>query len=52
MGKSKDNFMKIFEYLTSFYKSNGKSYFKADLIAGITVALIVVPQSMAYAGLA
>ncbi len=44
--------MKIFEYLTSFYKSNGKSYFKADLIAGITVALIVVPQSMAYAGLA
>ncbi|MBT3726781.1 hypothetical protein HOG21_03655 [bacterium] len=25
---------------------------KSDIIAGITVALILVPQSMAYAGLA
>lgn len=29
-----------------------KKYFRYDLVAGITVALVMIPQSMAYAGLA
>ncbi len=42
---------KIFPFLSWFKDYNSKK-FKPDLIAGITVALIVIPQSMAYAQLA
>ncbi len=42
---------KIFPFL-GWLKSYNKEYFRADLVAGITVALVLVPQSMAYAQLA
>ncbi len=35
-----------------WFKNYSFEYFKADLIAGITVALVLIPQSMAYAQLA
>ena len=42
---------KIFPFLLWFKGYNGES-FKLDLIAGITVAMVLIPQSMAYAQLA
>ncbi|MEA3548399.1 MAG: SulP family inorganic anion transporter [Thermodesulfobacteriota bacterium] len=42
---------KIFPFLLWFKGYNG-GYFKADALAGITVALVLIPQSMAYAQLA
>jgi SulP family sulfate permease len=36
---------------TDWFPFNGKQ-FKADVLAGITVALLLIPQSMAYANLA
>ncbi|MBF0427405.1 MAG: SulP family inorganic anion transporter [Magnetococcales bacterium] len=41
---------KIFPFLKWFPMSRGN--LQADLIAGITVALVLIPQSMAYANLA
>ncbi|HIP39725.1 MAG TPA: SulP family inorganic anion transporter [Desulfocapsa sulfexigens] len=41
----------IFPFISWFKEYSGKS-FKNDLIAGITVALVLIPQSMAYAQLA
>jgi len=41
----------FFPFLKWFDKYNS-NYFKLDLVAGITVALVVIPQSMAYAQLA
>lgn len=42
---------KIFPFLLWFKDYNGGK-FKIDLIAGITVAMVLIPQSMAYAQLA
>ena len=40
----------VFPFLRWFPLTGGT--FKADLMAGITVALVLIPQSMAYAQLA
>jgi len=42
---------KIFPFLLWFKGYKGES-FKLDLVAGITVAMVLIPQSMAYAQLA
>ncbi len=42
---------KIFPFLLWFQDYNGEKM-RADLIAGITVAMVLIPQSMAYAQLA
>ncbi|MFH2124227.1 MAG: SulP family inorganic anion transporter [Pseudomonadota bacterium] len=42
---------KIFPFLAWFQDYNGGK-FKLDFVAGITVALVLIPQSMAYAQLA
>ena len=42
---------KIFPFLAWFKDYDGGK-FKIDLMAGITVALVLIPQSMAYAQLA
>lgn len=47
-----DKIEKIIDFVKSFYQIDWKSYLRSDIIAGITVALIIIPQSMAYAGLA
>ncbi len=41
-----------FPFLHWIHKLNNIQTVKKDILAGITVALILVPQSMAYAGLA
>ena len=43
--------LKIFPFL-SWFKDYNLGHFKIDLLAGITVALVLIPQSMAYAQLA
>ena len=47
----KDYFLSFFPFLTWIYRYN-MIWFWGDLISGLTVAAILVPQSMAYAGLA
>ncbi len=42
---------RIFPFL-NWLKMYNLAYFKADAIAGLTVALVLIPQSMAYAQLA
>lgn len=42
---------KVFPFLTWFNNYNFRS-FKVDFVSGITVALVLIPQSMAYAQLA
>ncbi len=42
---------RIFPFM-EWFKGYSASLFRADLIAGITVALVLIPQSMAYAQLA
>ena len=42
---------KIFPFIT-WFKGYDTSSFKIDFIAGLTVALVLIPQSMAYAQLA
>ncbi|EKD37043.1 MAG: SulP3, partial [uncultured bacterium] len=42
---------KIFPFL-SWLKGYNAASFRADFIAGLTVALVLIPQSMAYAQLA
>ena len=42
---------KIFPFILWFKGYKGAS-FKLDLVAGITVAMVLIPQSMAYAQLA
>ncbi|MBW2659732.1 MAG: STAS domain-containing protein [Deltaproteobacteria bacterium] len=44
-------FVQIFPFLSWFRDYNGNKL-KTDLLAGITVALVLIPQSMAYAQLA
>lgn len=43
--------LKIFPFL-GWFEGYDRSLFRADLLAGITVALVLIPQSMAYAQLA
>jgi hypothetical protein len=47
----KNYFLSFFPFLTWIYRYN-LTWFSGDLIAGLTVGVIVIPQSMAYAGLA
>ncbi|MDH3776129.1 MAG: SulP family inorganic anion transporter, partial [Desulfobulbaceae bacterium] len=42
---------KIFPFL-EWFKGYGVGKFKVDFLAGLTVALVLIPQSMAYAQLA
>ncbi|VAW67850.1 Sulfate permease [hydrothermal vent metagenome] len=43
---------KIFPFLTWIHELKDPKILRADLIAGLTVALVLIPQSMAYATLA
>jgi SulP family sulfate permease len=43
---------RIFPFLTWIHELKDPTILRADLIAGLTVALVLIPQSMAYAGLA
>jgi len=47
----KNYFLSLFPFLTWIYRYN-LTWLWGDLIAGLTVGAIVVPQGMAYAGLA
>lgn len=47
----KTYFLSFFPFLTWIYRYNFV-WFWGDLIAGVTVGVIVIPQGMAYAGLA
>jgi sulfate permease, SulP family len=42
---------KLFPFL-AWFRSYNKSDFKFDIVSGLTVALVIIPQSMAYAQLA
>jgi SulP family sulfate permease len=43
---------KLFPFLTWVHELKDPAILRADLIAGLTVALVLIPQSMAYATLA
>ncbi len=43
---------KIFPFLNWTYELKDPAILRADMIAGLTVALVLIPQSMAYATLA
>ena len=43
---------KVFPFLNWIHEIKDPAIFRADLIAGITVSLVLIPQSMAYAQLA
>lgn len=43
---------KIINFVKAIYQVDGKTFFRTDIMAWITVALVIIPQSMAYAGLA
>lgn len=43
---------KIFPFLTWIHELKDPAILRADMIAGLTVALVLIPQSMAYATLA
>lgn len=43
---------KIFPFLTWMHELKDPKILRADMIAGLTVALVLIPQSMAYATLA
>ncbi len=47
----KNYFLSFFPFLTWIYRYN-LTWFWGDLIAGLTVGVVAIPQSMAYAGLA
>lgn len=49
---SKIDINRIFPFLSWIWELKDKKVLKADIIAWVTVALILVPQSMAYAKLA
>ena len=48
----KINYLYFFSFLNWITKLKDPKILKWDIIAGITVALVLIPQSMAYAGLA
>lgn len=43
---------RIFPFLTWIHEAKNPAILRADFIAGLTVALVLIPQSMAYAQLA
>lgn len=43
---------RIFPFLTWIHELKDPAILRADFVAGLTVALVLIPQSMAYAGLA
>ncbi|MBT3195901.1 MAG: sulfate permease [Candidatus Ruthia sp.] len=47
-----DKIAKFLPFLAWIHEIKDKEILKADLVAGLTVALVLVPQSMAYAQLA
>jgi SulP family sulfate permease len=47
-----DKIAKFLPFLAWIHEIKDKNVLKADLVAGLTVALVLVPQSMAYAQLA
>ncbi|CAF0886188.1 unnamed protein product [Adineta steineri] len=49
--KIKNYFLSLFPFLTWIYRYN-LVWFWSDVIAGLTVGAVVIPQGMAYAGLA
>ncbi len=49
---TKETLYKIFPFLEWIGKLKDIKVFRADIIAGLTVAFVLIPQSMAYAGLA
>ena len=46
------NFAKFFPFLIWIGELKDKEVLRADILAGVTVALVLIPQSMAYAQLA
>ena len=46
------NFKQFFPFLAWAGELKDKNVLRADILAGITVALVLIPQSMAYAQLA
>jgi len=46
------NLNKIFPFLNWIHELKDPAILRADMIAGLTVALVLIPQSMAYATLA
>ena len=49
--KTKNYFLSFFPFVAWIYRYN-LVWFSSDLIAGLTVGAVVIPQGMAYAGLA
>ena len=49
--RMKSYFLSLFPFITWIYRYN-LVWFSNDVIAGLTVAAVVIPQGMAYAGLA
>jgi len=47
-----NNWVKIFPFLEWIGRLKEPKVLKKDIVAGMTVALVLIPQSMAYAGLA
>lgn len=45
-------FKKVFPFLTWIHELKDSAVWRADVVAGLTVALVLIPQSMAYATLA
>jgi sulfate permease, SulP family len=48
----KDTLYKILPFLKWLPELKNTNILKSDIIAGLTVAFILIPQSMAYAALA
>ncbi|QFR39466.1 SulP family inorganic anion transporter [Candidatus Gracilibacteria bacterium 28_42_T64] len=49
---SENKYLKFFPFLQWIGKLKNPKTLKKDIVAGMTVALVLIPQSMAYAGLA
>jgi SulP family sulfate permease len=48
----KETLFKIFPFLEWIGELKDFTILRSDIIAGLTVAFVLIPQSMAYAGLA
>ena len=48
---SRSGFRRIFPFV-NWFKDYSSGFFRKDLLAGLTVAIVLIPQSMAYAMLA
>lgn len=52
MWNKKNKLNKIINNFKKLYSKKDKGFLRYDILAGITVALVIIPQSMAYAWLA